>query len=203
VFNAIDFDAGKHWFPVPKGLNRRMVCAETGLVPGPHCQREVADWAISGTSTEAVCSREQEVFTNLEGTVQYCMACLPATGYVRRIYPVLPPSLVLWKLRTQQDLQRPPPHNSDCAAIFHEQGPRVHSPVRGQTYFVEEGQEILLQAEPSPDANTHYWFAEEEFLGATPAGEKFFFTPEDGLIHLRCMDDKGRQTLTELVVETF
>lgn len=201
VFNGLDYDASKQWFPVPGGLVRRKVCAETGLPLGTHCQQEAMDWAIPGRSPERVCDRDREVYTNLEGTVQYCKACLPIDGYTRRIYPVLPPSLVLWKIRTQQGILRPPPHYAACTAIYHDQGPRVHSPVGGQTYYVEDGQELLLQAEPSPDVNTHYWFAEDEFLGAVPAGEKFFYAPRSGQIHLRCMDDKGRVTQTTMMVE--
>ncbi|HEX2900982.1 MAG TPA: hypothetical protein VHS96_14790, partial [Bacteroidia bacterium] len=72
---------------------------------------------------------------------------------------------------------------------------------KGQTYFVEAGQELLLQAAPDAETQMHYWFADDQFLGGCLAGEKFFFAPKSGKIEITCMDDKGRKGNVRVAVE--
>jgi penicillin-binding protein 1C len=91
LFNAIDYDADKHWFPQPPRLRTRMVCAETGLLPKATCAARTKDLAIAGVSSTATCTRDRVVYTDAEGTLQYCMACLPASGYVQRQYATVAP----------------------------------------------------------------------------------------------------------------
>jgi penicillin-binding protein 1C len=193
LFNAIDYDADKHWFNQPPRLRERIVCAESGQVPSHTCTQLTKDFAIQGVSTTQICNRDREIFTNPEGTIQYCTACLPATGYQKRRYASFAPELALWMVRTSMDFPKPPAHNPDCEGVFHDAGPEIHSPSSGQTYFVESGQELLLQAAPDHETQMHYWFVDGQFLGGCAAGEKFFFAPHAGNIQVTCMDDKGRR----------
>lgn len=53
-----------------------------------------------------------------------------------------------------------------------------------KTYFVEAGQELLLQAAPDPESEMHYWFADGAFLGGCAAGQQSFFAPQNGKIEV-------------------
>lgn len=201
IFSAIDYGGHKSWFTPPTHLHKREVCAHTGLLPRPSCAQLTQDLAIPGVSPHTTCTRDRLLFVNAEGTVQYCTACLPAQGYIRRSYPVISPELALWMERVQLPYPQPPIHNPHCVGVFHGVGPSIHSPVKGQTYFVEKGQALLLQAAPDPGTSMHYWFANAQFLGACVAGGKFFFTPPAGEIDILCMDDRGRKGSLRVMVE--
>ncbi|MBK9453376.1 MAG: penicillin-binding protein 1C [Bacteroidetes bacterium] len=201
LFNAIDYDADKHWFSKPERLRERVVCAESGLPPAHTCTQLTKDLTIQGVTTSATCQRDREIFTNPEGTLQYCTACLPASGYQKRRFSNLNPELTLWMVRSSLDFQRPPAHNPECEGVFHVGGPEIHSPAQGETYFVEAGQELLLQAAPDPESEMHYWFADGAFLGGCAAGERFFFAPQNGKIEVTCMDDKGRKRNVSIAIE--
>ncbi len=201
LFNAIDYDADKHWFTKPSLLMERLVCAESGLLPSSPCQQLTKDFAIHGVSTTTVCNRHLEIFTNAAGTIQYCTACLPASGYLRQQFPRIDPELALWKIRSGVEFPRPPAHFAECEGVFHEKGPEIHSPAQGQTYFVEPEQELLLQAAPNHETQMHYWFADGQFLGGCVAGEKFFFKPHSGNVEVTCMDDKGRKGAVIVAIE--
>nr|AIA90716.1 CAZy families GT51 protein [uncultured Cytophaga sp.] len=37
-----------------------------------------------------------------------------------------------------------------------------------------------------------YWYINNKFYKASPAGEKQFFSPQEGPVKISCTDDKGR-----------
>ena len=192
LFNAIDFDQEKAWFPQPKGLVRRKVCSATGLLPADFCTHTSWDYHIHNVSSQKVCDRYREIFTDSAATVQYCTACLPVSGYQRLRIPLLDAELMHWYTQQKVVIIRPPAHNPACEGVFYTAGPRIISPEKGDEYFVQAGQELLLQAAVEPDATTHYWFVNEQYLGATAAGARLFFAPKTGRQEIACMDDKGR-----------
>jgi penicillin-binding protein 1C len=201
LFNVVDYDAGKAWLVPPPGIRERLVCTESGMMPGPACQHLRKDLAIVGVSPQSRCNRSREVYTDSLEQVQYCMACLPQTGFVKRSYAMVSPELALWMDKNQIAHPLPPAHNPECSGVFHDAGPEIHSPVKNKTYYVEEGQEIMLQATPDPSIQMHYWFANTQYLGSCLAGGKLFFQPPSGHLEIICMDDKGRSGHIGLDVE--
>jgi penicillin-binding protein 1C len=201
LFNVIDYDAGKEWLKAPPRIRERLVCTDSGCLPQPGCQHLCKDLAIAGVSPQARCERYRAVYTDTLGQVQYCKACLPPKGFVTQQFAMIAPELALWMDKNGITYPRPPAHNPDCGGVFHDAGPTIHSPAKGRTYYVEDGQEIMLQATPDPSIQMHYWFANDRYLGACEAGGKLFFQPQGGPIELTCMDDKGRTGKILLTVE--
>ncbi|MEM6273010.1 MAG: penicillin-binding protein 1C [Bacteroidota bacterium] len=199
LFNSLDPTSETEWFPRPPGLREVKVCPHTGLRPGPHCTGQEHDWHLARAGALPVCPRMQEVLTDSAGTLRYCKACLPASGYRRQAYPVYPPELLLWYETENAIYRRRPPHNPACEGVFYTQGPQITSPAEADEYFLDEGQSLALQAQPEADATLHYWFANDQFLGVAEAGKRFFFSPPTGEVQIGCMDDKGR--MEEITVQ--
>ncbi len=203
LFNVIDYDAGKQWLQAPPRIRERLVCTDSGLLPQASCTHLCKDLAIAGVSPQRYCDRYREIFTDSSETVQYCTACLPPNGFIKGRYAMLAPDLALWMDMNQLTHPMPPRHNPDCGGVFHGAGPEIHSPTKNRTYYVEKGQEIMLQAAPEASIQMHYWFANQRYLGACTAGEKLFFAPENGPIEITCMDDKGRMGTIQFEVEVI
>lgn len=192
LFNAIDHEAEKTWFPMPEGLRSVKVCAHTGLLPAEACEMQEIDHHLHGVTPAQTCDRYREILTDPAGTVRYCTECLPPNGFIRKRVPIYPPELLLWYDDQNLSYERPPAHNPNCEGVFYTDGPRITSPVEADEFYVADGQELLLQARPEADAGLHYWFANDRFLGAAAAGSRFFFRPPAGMVRISCMDDKGR-----------
>ncbi len=201
LFNVIDYDAGKQWLRAPPGIHERLVCTDSGRLPAAGCRHLCKDLAITGVSPQGACDRFQEIYTDSLGKMQYCNACLPMSGAVRQRYAVVSAELALWMDKQAIAYARPPSHNPECGGVFHDAGPAIHSPAKDKTYYVEQGQEIMLQATPDASIQMHYWFVNDRYLGACAAGGKLFYQPQDGKNEIVCMDDKGRRGVIFVEVE--
>ena len=62
IFNTIDYDGGDQWFTKPASVDERMVCSETGLLPGANCTNLVTGYFIPGVSSSRMCTHIQEIF---------------------------------------------------------------------------------------------------------------------------------------------
>ena len=59
LFNALAYNSTNEWFAPPASLDFRLVCAETGLVPGEHCDNQLIDYYLPGTSNSRRCQHQQ------------------------------------------------------------------------------------------------------------------------------------------------
>ncbi|MEO1449198.1 MAG: penicillin-binding protein 1C, partial [Bacteroidota bacterium] len=62
LFRALHSGKTKIWFDEPHELGQRDICAESGLLPGPHCHQIVRDYHIPGRSTVARCNIHREMY---------------------------------------------------------------------------------------------------------------------------------------------
>jgi penicillin-binding protein 1C len=198
---VLEMSGSKTAVPLVLELFNVLVCTDSGLLPRAECTHLCKDLAIAGVSPQRYCDRYRTVYTDAAATVQYCTACLPPSGFVKGSYPILAPELALWLDRNQIAHAMPPKHNPDCGGVFSDAGPDIHSPTKNRTYYVEEGQEIMLQAAPEASIQMHYWFANQRYIGACSAGDKLFFHPPNGNVEITCMDDKGRKGTIKMAVE--
>ncbi|MHC1738905.1 MAG: penicillin-binding protein 1C [Ignavibacteriaceae bacterium] len=196
LFNSVDRGNNKSWFAKPDNISARMVCKETGLLPGPHCREQLSDFFIRNVSTNKICDLYKEVFVDKEEKVSYCKECLPQGNYKINWYPVYPPELKLWFAGNNIKKDSPPGHNPDCEAKFSASGPVILSPSANFDYLVENnsGQQILLSAASDSQTKIHYWYLNDEFYKKCKPDERVFFTPVDKEIKITCIDDFGRNS---------
>ncbi|MEL7145928.1 MAG: penicillin-binding transpeptidase domain-containing protein, partial [Bacteroidota bacterium] len=203
IFNAIDQQSSKEWFRMPKGVNFRYICTETGRVPDQSCTSQQLDYFLPGISDYRVCDHQQNVFVSADSTLSYCNTCLPANGYVKARYPNLKPEIISYYESENINYIRIPPHNPDCERIFTESAPRISSPIDQLEYLIDEADsmQVLLSSQTANNVNKVYWYINDQYYRSASAGEDVYFTPPEGTVKISCADDKGRHTDIEIEVK--
>ena len=207
VFNAIDYNSQTAWYEPPAGCESRLVCAETGQLPAPHCTGTVMDYFIPGISNEEICNNRQQIKISADGSHSYCAQCAPQTGYKWQWYYTPGPELLAWLLQQGRPVVPIPPHNPQCTVVFAGGGPQIESPSRGSRYYLSSTQPEPLQlyARAGPDASKLYWYINDQFYKTTLPAEKAFYMPAAGMQKIVCTDDKGRkaQVICEVEIVKF
>lgn len=193
VFNTIDYD-NSEWFAPPKDLEWRQVCSETGLPPGPHCSNLILDPFIPLISPTTVCQHLQEVKVAADGSVSYCHACAPQSGFTKKLCRFIAPEMQDYFRQNGIAYEAIPAHNPECEKIFRGEGPAITSPQNGVEYYISRGEPepLQLSANTANDVTKVYWYINDRFYKSAAAGEKLFFLPEEGPVKISCTDDKGR-----------
>jgi penicillin-binding protein 1C len=194
IFNSIDYDADEQWFTKPASLDTRMVCAETGLLPGPHCDHLITGYFIPGVSSAKTCTHLQEVILSADEKISYCRSCMPLNGYKKKLFRIIPPEMQRYYAENNIVYQKLPPHNPACEKIFLEDGPVITSLSSGFEYLIskKDPEPLQLSCHNSNDVSRIYWYINNRFYKVATAGSKQFFIPDEGPVKISCTDDKGR-----------
>jgi len=194
IFNTIDYDAGEQWFSKPASLDERMVCAETGLLPGKYCNNLITGYFIPGVSSARICTHIQEVIVSADEKITYCRTCMPPNGYKRKLMRIVPPEMQRYYEENHIVYQKLAPHNPDCEKIFREEGPMITSPKSGTEYLISKKDPVPLQLKchSNNDVSRIYWYINNRYYKSSAAGSKQFFIPDEGPVKISCTDDKGR-----------
>jgi penicillin-binding protein 1C len=194
IFNTIDYDAGEQWFIKPASLGQRIVCSETGLIPGEYCNNLITGYFIPGVSPAKTCTHIQEIIISADEKISYCRTCMPLNGYKKKLFRIIPSEMQRYYEENHIAYQKLPPHNPACEKIFREEGPVITSPSSGSEYLIskKDPEPLQLSCHSSNDVNKIYWYINNRFYKTTNAGRKQFFIPEEGPVKISCTDDKGR-----------
>lgn len=194
VFNTIDYNDDDRWFSQPADCDVRMVCTETGLPPNDFCKQLVTDYFIPLVSPVRKCDNRQEIFVSADEKMAYCRSCLPAGGYKKKLYQMVPPEMKEYFENNKIAYAKIPPHNPTCEKVFKEGAPVVTSPRAGSEYLInrKDPEPLQLRCRVSNDVGKVYWYINDKFYRAAEAGSKQFFIPEEGPVKISCTDDKGR-----------
>lgn len=202
IFNTIDYDSDKEWFSQPDDCDIRRVCSETGMIPSDHCTSLTTDYFIPLISSNQACNNWQEVMISPDEKIAYCKTCAPATGYKKKWYKITEQDMQSWFEENRIVYQKLPEHNPDCELIFKGNAPFITSPANGTEYLVNKKspEPLQLVCKTANDVSKVYWYINNKFYKASPAGEKQFFAPEEGPVKISCTDDKGRNRDIKITV---
>lgn len=195
LFNNIDYKTAYQWFEMPKNLDFRLVCAASGKIPNHFCDQIIADYYVAGISTAQPCDHLKSVFVSADEQISYCSQCLPDAHYKQKLYPNLPPEMVLYNEQNMVAYEKIPTHNPTCTQLFSGTAPVILSPANNREFYMDNEQvELLLQAKVPNDVKKLYWYIDDKFYKAVSPNTKTFFKPNKGHIKISCSDDKGRNT---------
>ena len=194
IFNTIDYDSDLEWFQQPAGCSIRTVCSETGLLPAEHCTRLQTDYFIPLVSSNKACNNVQEILVSADEKMSYCRNCQPESGYKKKFYTIISSEMQAYFAENRMPYTKIPPHNPGCEKIFGEGAPVITFPSRDAEYLIskKDPEPLQLICQAGPDVSRIYWYINNRFYKATPAGTKQFFMPEEGPVKISCTDDKGR-----------
>lgn len=203
IFNTIDYDSNADWFVKPKSCEARVVCSETGMVPGEFCTSTVTDYFIPLVSSSMVCNNTQEVMISPDEKISYCRYCVPEVGYKKKLYKIISPELQHYFKENGVVFEIIPPHNPYCEKIFKDGAPVITSPTNGTEYYisVKDPEPIALTCETAIDVTKVYWYINNKFYKAAEAKSKLFFIPDEGPVKISCTDDKGRNRDIRITVK--
>jgi penicillin-binding protein 1C len=202
LFNSLDYNSSNNWFTMPKNLNFRYVCPESGKIPEAFCQNFVMDYYIPDISSIEKCSHLKNVWTTPDGHYSYCTNCLPESGFKKKLYPNISPELIDFYRIENIAYEVIPEHNSSCTRIFAGLAPKIISPLNGKEYVMdkEEPAEIMLRCNPENEVRKVHWYINDKFYKTAGATEKVFFKALEGKNRISCSDDKGRNSNCSIVV---
>jgi penicillin-binding protein 1C len=202
LFNSLDYNSANNWFTMPKDLDFRYVCPESGKVPEAFCQNFVMDYYIPEVSSIEKCGHLKNVWTTANGHYSYCTNCLPESGFKKKLYPNISPELIDFYRTENVSYEAIPEHNANCTRIFAGLAPRIISPLNGKEYIMdkEEPAEIMLRCNPENEVRKVHWYINDKFYKTAGATEKVFFKALEGKNRISCSDDKGRNSNCSIVV---
>ena len=207
LFNALTYNDTRHTSGPPATLDFRLVCAETGLVPGEHCPNQLIDYYLPGTSSAQRCEHLREVLVSADGGTSYCRACVPPGGYRRQLFANPAPAVLAFREAQGLPAQRLPPHFAGCLLVHdgamgtasRVANPRynaltITAPTPNAEYFLDPADhpQLALACAAGPDVRKVYWYVNDRFLRAARVSERVFFRPPNGPVKISCADDQGR-----------
>jgi penicillin-binding protein 1C len=207
LFNTLAYNSPNNWAVPPAALDFRLVCAETGLVPGEHCPNQLIDYYLPGISTARHCEHQKEVLVSGDGAISYCRACVPATGFRRQLFPNPLPEVLAFREAQGLPASRLPPHNPACQLVRSTDSGAgaplaITSPLDHAEYVLDrkEKQQMLLSCAAGSEVRQVFWYVNDRFLRAAAATERVFFRPPSGTVKISCADDHGRNVDIQLQV---
>lgn len=203
IFNAIDYDSDSTWFGPPADVNFRLVCSETGLLPGVNCSNQIMDEFLPGITSNAVCTHLKEYIISPDEKICYCTSCMPAAGYKKKLFLSQDAEYLSFLKSENISTELPPPHNPACTRVFAGQPPRIVSPNMQSEYLLDlkAGDKIMLQCQASPEVRNVYWYINNLIYRAAAANEQLFCSPPKGIVKISCADDMGRNSDIFIKVE--
>ncbi|MBJ6762866.1 penicillin-binding protein 1C [Myxococcaceae bacterium JPH2] len=191
------------WTP-PAGVSRVSVCALSGGIPGPHCQRQVSTWFIPGTSPIQACDVHREIWVDSRTGKR---ACGPGPSARAEVYEFWSSDLLRLFQRAGIPRRVPPPESESCGmahASAEGVAPQITTPEQGVDYDVRASatapQTVPLAAVTDADVRQVFWFVDEQLVGTAPRGEPLHWVAKPGTYVVRAVDDRGRSDARALRV---
>jgi penicillin-binding protein 1C len=202
ILNSISRGSQKTILPQPKDIRGRLVCARSGLLPGPRCENLIDDVSSESHTTQRVCDICREVLVSPDGRLSYCPSCLADHPFQTVTVADYPAELLDFWRKSGTAYAAAPPHNPRCSRLFSGDGPSIVSPSDDMTYyFVATKQKLVLQATSGVDVHEHAWYVNDTYLGKNGAGEKLFVPIAAGEHTVTCIDDRGRAASVHIKVK--
>jgi penicillin-binding protein 1C len=190
------------------GLNvsKVEVCSLSGKLPGPACNHTVPTWFIPGKSPIEQCDIHRKIFVNTRSGLRSCLD--GAAGTRSEVYEFWPSDLLAIFKQAGIPRRVPPAYEPGCRmeeTASRGTGPQITSPREGVVYSLRaaslKDERVPLTATTDADTRTIHWFMNEEYLGESPNGKPFFWTPKPGKFVVRAVDDHGRSAVRDVVTK--
>jgi penicillin-binding protein 1C len=190
--------------PVPRDLAQVEVCAYSGHLPGRACESTRAVLALRSAVPTRPCPYHVALEVDKATGRAVSPTCRAGREVETRSYVVWPASVRRWLGDQHRLLPSPPTLAEGCQPGGPRRAPRIVSPPDGQVALLLAGvaatdQEIPLEADAPAHARLS-WFVNGEFLGASRADERLWWTPAPGRHEILVSDEAGMSTRRVLLV---
>lgn len=206
LFETLQQNETIEWFHVPDNVEKRRVCALSGLTPTKACGATKEDFYLKNITIQRSCNIHVLVDIDDRTGYRLCSSCRVGRLYHQEMFMEWPADVATWMKTSGYPVQEMPAHFPQCTTLIAGQGPIIRSPSAECEYIIREGvdveyQKILLEASVSNRTQKIYWFLDHELIFSGSPEEKVFLTPVPGTHTLSCMDDEGRSTEMTLQIK--
>ena len=205
LFNALSKQKASRWYIQPMEVERREVCALSGMVTSPYCPHSKEEYYIPGILSSETCTVHRNFAIDEKTGARLCSHCRISRKYEMKVFEIWPPKIATWMERSGMAVDKIPEHYPECPRIMAGAAPVIHSPSANCEYIIRPGadtkyQKILLEASVSNDSRSIFWFLDSRLIFHGTPTEKVFIAPVPGKHILTCMDAEGRSTEMTLVI---
>jgi penicillin-binding protein 1C len=196
IFNAIDKSNNARWYSMPKECGLRIVCAESGNLPGPYCENQVSDVYIPLVSPLETCNRQKEICVSADEKTSFCKNCQPPNGFKKKVYDIVSPEMQFYFEQKRVAYDELPAHNRACDRVISDGGPIIRYPVNGSEYLISKTspEPLQLQCDAGSDVKRVFWYVNNKLVKECSPRENPFIIPDEGKLKISCTDDRGRNT---------
>jgi penicillin-binding protein 1C len=169
---------GDPWFARPEEVVEREVCAVSGRVPGPLCERRVKDLALRQRSSYSACP----------------VHVRDAQGRASERWPA--------EVTAFREARAGAAGGEARAAAGG--ALKIVAPAAGAAYRLVDGmaaQKIVFKVAGAAAGAPLYWFRNDALEGTAAGGEPFFWTPQRGTHRFVCADVTGASATVTVTVE--
>lgn len=172
LFRRLYPDNQGPWFARPAGIEKRVVCADSGCAPGRHCPHRVETWAIARVSRRELCPVHR-------------------TG-----------SAAIWPAEVASFLaRRAVPAPAEPAEAVRILSPARGSVYRQMPAGETAAQRLALEAASDRPGETFHWFVDDRAVGQSRPGEKLFWPLARGRHEIVCSTAQGVSDRVPIAVE--
>ena len=193
------------WFKRPAAVETRVLCSVSGMTPGPHCKTFRRGLRIRGVSPSQACPVHTAVAIDAETGARLCPLCRKGRKHRVEVREVWPAGIAAWLREREPGRDLAPPHFTGCPrALDTCVGPRILSPVAGQTYLAVQdspagGPKLLLKAVAT--AGRLFWFVDGALFASADPSQPTAWPLRRGVHKVVCSDPAGRSSSVVFKVE--
>jgi len=197
------------WFEKPSKIKQRDVCALSGSVPNPNCNKIKKGTYIEGVSSPLACGVHRIIYINKKNGLRAApenMKYAPDM-YTRRVVEDWPPEAAAFLRQKGSHLPSIPPYSPEEAPKNNDMGPEIMSPSNGNTYIIspalkKKDQRIMLKAAAAGAGKGKIvWFVNGKAYKESMADESIFMEPVPGDYEITAQDDAGRFDTVKIEVK--
>ena len=201
LMNSKDNLAAEEWLWMPPGIREIEVCAASGQLAHPHCERKLMTHFIPGKSSIQKCEICREIYVNTKtGYRSYT----EGKGIQKEVFEFWPTDILKIFRAAGVPRKTPPiydPHQKKTdknQLIITTKGfaPQIISPMSRTEYLMSPSETVFnnlpLKATVDADVQEIYWFIDEQFIGRSNPQETQFWSLRPGIFQIGVIDDKGR-----------
>lgn len=179
------------------------VCKTSGDLETEHCPNIGEDWFIPGVSPIKSKRVFRQISIDIKSGLRTCQQHLVDSRV--EVFEFWPSDIEQIFRNAGVIKKQPPPFMPQCTQVNHidsKDAPNITSPIPDLTYALRSdrfGQDTIpLIATSASDANTLYWFIDNQFIGQTKPEQPALWEAKQGDFQVTVVDNIGRSSQTSI-----
>lgn len=209
IFNYLPDKSKRKWFVATKGsLKKIKVCADTGFLAGPECEKTILVEAPIHSKPLKICPYHRGIYTTMDGRNRVCSLCWEEGKYKKESILLFPPDVSQFLREKGNILPILPPHKKGCPSVEEIDPLKIIYPVQNAKILIPRDFRGIVQAVTLKVANSVkdrivYWYIDRRYSGKTVNVHKMAFQLIPGWHVLSVIDAEGNRASRRFHISLF